>query len=91
MNEREEISHWPSGQSSWESCIIYKHTRIYNKNLQSYISYKLYKWTLVMITSVLNYIATFSLDLNDSSEDSVLTSSGRLFQSCTPLKEKDLL
>jgi len=44
-----------------------------------------------MITSVINYIATFSLDLNDSSEDSVLTSSGRLFQSCTPLKEKDLL
>jgi len=43
-----------------------------------------------MITSVINYMATFSLDLNDSSEDSVLTSSER-FQSCTPLKEKNLL
>jgi len=42
-----------------------------------------------MITSVINYMATLSLDLNDSSEDSVLTSSERLFQLILHSSEKE--
>ena len=46
FNFRQEISHRPSDRSSWESCIIYKYTRIYNKNPQSYsVTYKLYNWS----------------------------------------------